>query len=56
MGPRPTSIRAAIRPELKADLERAKAEAKAFEADYKGKLEGLARNGGLIDAIKRIEA
>jgi oligoendopeptidase F len=42
--------------ELKADLERAKAEAKAFEADYKGKLEGLARNGGLAAAIKRIEA
>lgn len=42
--------------ELKADLERARAEAKAFEADYKGKLDGLARHGGLAAAIKRIEA
>ena len=42
--------------ELKADLERAKAEAMAFEADYKGKLDGLAHNGGLAAAIKRIEA
>jgi oligoendopeptidase F len=43
-------------PALKGDLEKAKVEAKAFEADYKGKLEGLAKNGGLIAAIKRIEA
>jgi oligoendopeptidase F len=43
-------------PELKADLERAKTEAKAFEADYKGKLEGLARHGGLVEAVRRIEA
>jgi len=43
-------------PELKADLEKAKAEAKAFEADYKGKLDGLAKNGGLVAAVKRIEA
>jgi oligoendopeptidase F len=42
--------------ELKGDLEKAKAEAKAFEADYKGKLEGLARDGGLVGAVKRIEA
>jgi len=42
--------------ELKADLEAARKEARAFEADYKGKLEGLARNGGLINAIKRLEA
>ena len=43
-------------PELKADLDRARAEAKAFEADYKGKLDGLARNGGLIAPIQRMEA
>jgi len=43
-------------PQLKADLEKAKAEAKAFEADYKGKLDGLAKNGGLATAVKRIEA
>ena len=43
-------------PELKADLERAQAESKAFEADYKGKLEGLAKNGGLVAAVKRMEA
>jgi oligoendopeptidase F len=42
--------------ELKADLEEAKTEAKGFEADYKGRLEGLARDGGLAAAIKRIEA
>ncbi|MDP1731980.1 MAG: M3 family oligoendopeptidase [Devosia sp.] len=42
--------------ELKADLERARAEAKSFEAEYKGKLEGLARNGGLAAAVKRMEA
>ncbi|HVW93981.1 MAG TPA: M3 family oligoendopeptidase [Devosia sp.] len=43
-------------PELKADLERAAAEAAAFEADYKGRLERLARDGGLVAAVKRIEA
>jgi oligoendopeptidase F len=32
--------------ELKADLARAETEAKAFEAEYKGKLEGLAKSGG----------
>ncbi len=42
-------------PQLKADIERARREAKAFEADYKGKLEGLTQAGGLINAIKRIE-
>ncbi len=40
---------------LKADLERARTEAKSFEADYKGKLDGLAKNGGLSAAIKRFE-
>src|SRR5690606_8358461 len=33
--------------ELRVDLERARREAKAFEADYKGRLDELARNGGL---------
>ena len=42
--------------ELKADLDRAKREAKAFEADYKGKLEGLARQGGLVEPVRRVEA
>ena len=42
--------------QLMSDLDKAKTEAKAFETDYKGKLDGLARNGGLIAAIKRIEA
>jgi len=41
---------------LKGDLEKAKLEAKAFEADYKGKLEALTKSGGLLTAIKRIEA
>src|SRR5262245_33531647 len=40
---------------LKADLEQARAEAKSFEADYKGKLDALAKNGGLAAAIKRFE-
>ena len=43
-------------PQLKADLAAAQADAKAFEADYKGKLEGLAKAGKLIEAIKRYEA
>lgn len=43
-------------PKLKADLAAAKADAKSFEADYKGKLEALAKSGKLIDAIKRYEA
>ena len=43
-------------PEFKGDLERAKADAAAFEADYKGKLSGLTKAGKLIEAIKRTEA
>jgi oligoendopeptidase F len=43
-------------PELKADLARAMREAKAFETDYKGKLEGVAKAGKLIEAITRMEA
>src|SRR6218665_1061255 len=41
--------------ELKRDLDWAKTEAKAFEADYKGKLDGLTRSGRLIEAIARSE-
>lgn len=43
-------------PELKSDLAAAQAEAKAFEADYKGKLDALAKSGKLVEAIKRYEA
>ena len=43
-------------PEVAADLERARTEAASFEADYKGKLEALAREGGLLDPVKRMEA
>jgi len=43
-------------PQLLADLDRAKAEAKAFEADYKGKLEAMAREGRLLEAMARTEA
>ena len=43
-------------PELKADLAQARAEAEAFEADYKGRLDGLARSNGLLAAITRMEA
>ena len=43
-------------PELKADLARAAAEAKSFEADYKDKLADLAASGRLIEAISRYEA
>jgi len=42
--------------ELKFDLDKARSEAEAFEADYKGKLDDLARNGGLVEAVKRSEA
>ena len=42
-------------PELKRDLDWAKSEAKAFEADYKGKLDGLTRAGKLYEAIERSE-
>ena len=43
-------------PQLKADLAAAQTESKAFEAEYKGKLEALAKSGGLANAIKRYEA
>ena len=42
-------------PELKRDLEWAESEAKAFEADYKGKLDQLTKDGKLIEAIRRTE-
>ena len=38
------------------DLARAAEECKAFAADYKGHLATLARNGGLLEAVKRYEA
>src|SRR3954468_6693767 len=41
--------------ELKRDVQWAKDEAKAFEADYKGKLEVLAKGGKLYEAIERAE-
>ena len=41
--------------ELKRDLDWAKSEAKAFEADYKGKLEALAKSGRLYEAVARSE-
>src|SRR5688572_4182865 len=40
---------------LKTDLSWAQSEAKSFEADYKGKLEQLTRDGKLIEAIRRTE-
>ncbi len=42
--------------ELKVDLERARGEAAAFEAAYKGRLAGHARpGGGLLEVIRRYE-
>ena len=38
------------------DVKRALAECVAFGTDYKGKLEALARDGGLVEAIRRYEA
>ena len=42
-------------PELKRDLDWAKSEAKAFEAEYKGKLDALAKAGRLYEAVDRAE-
>ena len=42
--------------QLKLDLAKARAEAKAFETDYKGKLAALTAEGKLIEAIARYEA
>ncbi len=41
--------------ELKRDLAWARTEANAFEADYKGKLEALAKSGRLHEAVARSE-
>ena len=46
---------AADSPELERDLDWATSEAKAFEADYKGKLEALAKAGKLYKAVARSE-
>ncbi len=43
-------------PAFAADLARAAAECAAFAADHKGKLDGLARGGGLLAAVERYEA
>jgi len=43
-------------PELKAAIEQAKSDAVSFEADFKGKLDALAKSGELVNAIKRSEA
>ncbi len=43
-------------PVFAADLAKASEECAAFSADYKGKLDGLARNGGLLAAVQRYEA
>jgi len=43
-------------PELVADLARAQTDSVAFETAYKGKLEALAREGGLVEAIVACEA
>ena len=38
------------------DLARVADECRAFAADYKGRLDGLVRDGGLLEAVKRYEA
>jgi len=43
-------------PEFTGDLEQAKADALAFESNYKGKLDALTKAGKLIEAIKATEA
>jgi len=43
-------------PVLVADLAKAQTDSVAFEAAYKGKLETLARDGGLVEAIRAYEA
>ncbi|GHA38205.1 oligoendopeptidase F [Devosia pacifica] len=40
---------------FKSDLERARRDAERFEADYKGELEALTRDGQLIEAMRRTE-
>jgi len=41
--------------EVKAALDKARADVEAFEAEFKGKLDGLAREGGLLGSIQRYE-
>ncbi len=43
-------------PEVEADLARADADARAFEGRYKGRLAELAASGGLISAVRDLEA
>ncbi|WP_029076688.1 M3 family oligoendopeptidase [Kaistia adipata] len=43
-------------PVLVADLARAQTDSVAFETAYKGKLDALARDGGLVEAIRAYEA
>ncbi len=43
-------------PAFTGDLVRAAEECAAFSADYKGRLDRLAREGGLLRAVKRYEA
>ena len=43
-------------PAFTGDLVRAAEECAAFSADYKGRLDCLAREGGLLRAVKRYEA
>ena len=42
--------------EIKADIAFCEQEAKQFAEDYKGKLENLAKDGGLLETITRFEA
>lgn len=43
-------------PQLKADIKKAEDAAAAFESTFKGKLDGLAQNGGLVKAVEAYEA
>lgn len=43
-------------PAFKDDVARAAADCSAFQAEYKGKLDALARGSGLLEAIRRYEA
>lgn len=45
----------ATSPEFKAGLDQAQADAERFEQQFKGKLETLAREGGLVEAIRAYE-
>ncbi len=43
-------------PEIQGDLEKAARDSEAFEARWKGTLEVLAREGGLVEPIRQYEA